>query len=69
MADPQLKALAAKINDLIHLCDQLNKENKTLKSAASHWAEERQQLVEKTETAKSKVESMIDRLKMLEQES
>jgi cell division protein ZapB len=69
MADPQLKALAVKINDLIQLCDQLDRENRMLKSEAVDWMDEREQLVEKTEVARSKVESMIVRLKTLEQDS
>lgn len=69
MADPQLKALTVKINDLIQLCEQLDKENRLLKSDAANWAEEREQLIEKTEIARSKVASMITRLKALEQES
>ena len=68
MADQQLKALANKIDDLIQLCGQLDEENRTLKSDASGWHQERQQLVEKTEIARSKVETMISRLKTLEQQ-
>lgn len=68
-ADPQLKALTVKINDLIQLCDQLDKENRLLKTDAVNWAEEREQLIEKTEIARIKVASMITRLKALEQES
>ena len=69
MADQQLKSLAAKIDDLISLCAQLNEENRQLKTATSQWGMEREQLVEKTEIARSKVETMITRLKALEQES
>ena len=69
MADPQLKALAVKINALIQLCDQLDREYRLLKSEAVDWIDEREQLVEKTEVARTKVESMILRLKALEQES
>lgn len=69
MADQQLTSLATKINDLISLCAQLNEENRRLKSEAGQWLQEREQLVEKTEIARSKVESMITRLKALEQES
>ena len=69
MADPQLKSLAVKINDLIQLCDQLDRENRALKSEAADWMEEREQLVEKTEVARNKVESMITRLRALEQDS
>jgi cell division protein ZapB len=69
MADQQLKALANKIDDLIQLCDQLDKENRELKTDAANWLEERHQLIEKTELARNKVESMITRLKALEQQS
>lgn len=69
MADPQLKALSVKINDLIQLCDQLDQENRALKADAAGWVDERDSLVEKTEVARTKVESMISRLKMLEEES
>ncbi len=69
MIDPQLKSLAVKINDLIQLCEQLEGENRTLKFEAADWMEEREQLVEKTEVARRKVESMIVRLKALEQDS
>lgn len=69
MADQQFKSLAAKIDDLIALCSQLNEENRTLKAQASQWHKERELLVEKTEIARTKVETMITRLKALEQES
>ena len=69
MADKQLKTLAAKVNDLIQLCELLDQENRELKSQASGWAEEREQLIDKTEVARKKVELMISRLKALEQET
>lgn len=68
MAEPQLKALAHKIDDLIQLCDQLDRENRVLKTEAANWLQERAQLVEKTEIARSKVDTMITRLKVLEQQ-
>ena len=68
MADQQIKSLAARIDDMIALCAQLNEENRRLKAEASQWVQEREQLVEKTEIARTKVETMISRLKALEQE-
>jgi cell division protein ZapB len=47
----------------------MDRENRVLKSAAINWQQEREQLIQKTEIARSKVESMIVRLKALEQES
>jgi cell division protein ZapB len=69
MKDQELKAITRKIDDLINLCEQLEAENRLLKANASSWATERDQLVDKTELARSKVESMIIRLKAMEQES
>ncbi len=66
---PPLKVLERKVADLIHLCDQLNTENKALKVEALSWQREREQLIQKTEMARTKVEAMIERLKTLEQES
>ena len=68
MDDQQYKSLANKIDDLIELCGQLEAENRNLKMEAGNWQHEREQLIEKTELARSKVESMISRLKSLEQE-
>ena len=61
--------LERKIADLIRLCEQLNSENRTLKVEALSWQREREQLIQKTEMARGKVEAMILRLKALEQES
>lgn len=63
------KVLERKIADLIHLCDQFNSENRKLKVEALSWQHEREQLIQKTEMARGKVEAMIQRLKALEQES
>ena len=69
MNNQDLKVLTQKIDDLIQFCGQLDQENRKLKADAIGWAQEREQLIEKTETARVRVESMITRLKALEQES
>jgi cell division protein ZapB len=69
METQQFKLLERKIGDLIALCEQLDQENRTLKSAANGWQQEREQLIQKTEMARSKVEAMIIRLRAMEQES
>jgi len=66
MTDPQFKVLERKIDDLITLCTQLDKENRSLKAGASSWQHERDKLLGKSEMARNKVESMIERLKTLE---
>ena len=69
MTDQRLSALGNNIEDLIELCSQLNEENRTLKTNAGNWLREREKLVEKTEIARTRVKSMIVRLKSLEQQS
>lgn len=69
MEQKQLKSIEQKINDLIRICDQLNDENRLLKTKEESWASERSSLREKNEQAKLKVEAMISRLKALEQNS
>lgn len=69
MADTPVKAVEKKIDELIQLCEQLNRENQSLKAKAASWQRERESLLEKTNLARNKVESMIQRLRALEQES
>ncbi len=64
-----LDALERKIDELIKLCELLSRENRALRSQQAAWTTERARLIEKNELAKSKVESMITRLKSLEQDS
>ena len=66
MADPQLKELEKKIDELIALCQELNRENQALKADSAGWREERQELMDKNELARNKVEAMIDRLRAME---
>lgn len=66
MADNSLKDLENKIDDLISLCRELNRENRTLKAEIVGWRDERRDLLDKNELARSKVEAMIDRLRTME---
>ncbi len=66
MADTQLKILESKLDDLIALCTQLNRENQQLKSDSQNWQLERQSLIKKNELASSKISAMIDRLRAME---
>ena len=67
MPDSQFKALEQKIDDLIKLCAELNRENVSLKAEARNWAAEREALVDRNELAKGKVEEILTRLKTVEQ--
>lgn len=66
MDELDLKKLETRVDDLIKAVDRLQHENKTLRSSQTHLTKERNQLIEKTELAKTRVESMITRLKAIE---
>jgi cell division protein ZapB len=66
MADNPLKDLENKIDGLISLCQELDRENHALKAEVAGWRDERQDLMDKNELARSKVEAMIDRLRTME---
>jgi cell division protein ZapB len=66
MADNSLKDLENKIDELISLCAELNRENRALKADSVGWRDERKDLLDKNELARSKVEAMIDRLRTME---
>jgi cell division protein ZapB len=61
-----LKALEVRVDELISACDFLKQENQTLKVKQESLVTERAQLIEKTELARTRIESMISRLKSLE---
>jgi cell division protein ZapB len=54
---------------LINRVEQLKSQNGLLLAQEKTWREERAHLIEKNEIARQKVESMISRLKALEQDS
>jgi len=68
MVITELDALERKVSELIELCQVLSRENRALRGRQNTWSTERAKLIEKNELAKSKVESMISRLKSLEQD-
>ena len=63
-----IKQLEQKVDELINLCAVLSRENRALRAQQQNWSAERAKLIEKNELAKSRVESMITRLKTLEQD-
>ena len=69
MADNELQVLEQKIDELIALCDQLNRENQALKADNAGWQSERQDLLDKNELARTRVEAMINRLRTMETRS
>jgi cell division protein ZapB len=68
MDDADLQALTSKLELLIQRVEQLKAQNRLLLASEKSWREERAHLIEKNEMARHKVESMISRLKALEQD-
>ena len=66
MATNDLEALEEKVDELIALSEVLVEENQVLKANQQSWTTERAKLVQKNELAKTRVESMIARLKALD---
>lgn len=69
MPENDLQALMGRIELLIERVEQLKRQNALLLAQEKSWREERAHLIEKNEIARRKVESMISRLKALEQDS
>lgn len=63
-----IQTLEEKIDELIFLCDELERKHTVMQTDRDTWLQERNRLLEKNELAKTKVEAMIMRLKSLEQE-
>ncbi len=66
MSSPGLALLEDRIDALIELCGALEAENQALKTKQQSLTVDRAKLIEKNELAKTRVESMINRLKALE---
>ena len=62
-----LDTLERQVDELIRTCRQLREENASLRARQDHLVAERAELIEKTELARGRVESMISRLKSMEE--
>ncbi|MEG5265125.1 TIGR02449 family protein [Pseudomonas sp. JDS28PS106] len=69
MDDTDLQALMKRLELLLRHAEQLKSQNALLLAQEKSWREERAHLIEKNEIARQKVETMISRLKALEQDS
>ena len=63
-----INTLEKRIDELITLCDELERNHRAIEADRENWAQERTSLLEKNEMAKAKIEAMIMRLKSLEQD-
>lgn len=76
MANQTLTELESRIDLLLQACQRLRQENTSLqkqiascRGRESNWLQERSRLMERNETARSRVEAMITRLKSLEEQA
>lgn len=68
MSQFDIQALEQQVDELIQICNRLREENTWLRARQATLADDRAQLVEKTELARSKVESIVSRLKTMEED-
>ncbi len=68
MEKEAIQQLEVQVDDLLKASRRIRDENMLLKSQKSAWLSERAQLVEKTDTARSRIEAMVGRLKELDDE-
>ncbi|OAD22539.1 hypothetical protein THIOM_001653 [Candidatus Thiomargarita nelsonii] len=61
-----LQSLEAKIDALIQTCQQLAKENQSLRESQTNLSSAHAALLEKNALARSRIEAMIARLKSME---
>ena len=61
-----IETLEIRVNTLIQKCDQLNIENQSLKENNQKLSETKQTALEKNNLAKSKAESILERLRGIE---
>ena len=64
--DNKLNRLEQQVNELLELCERLSNENHDLRAQINNINRERAQLVEQKETVRNHVESMITRLRSME---
>jgi cell division protein ZapB len=64
--DMELKRLDESVDSLLATIKQLKQENLQLRSQQEYLQVERSRLMEKTETARTRVEAIINRLKAME---
>ena len=66
MADDALKLLESRIDHLVALCGEVTREKQRLKAENLGWRRERQDLIDKNDLARRRVEAMLSRLRSTE---
>lgn len=68
MEKDAIQQLEQQVDELLRASRRIREENMLLKSQQTAWLTERAQLVEKTDLARSRIETMVGRLKELDDE-
>ena len=61
-----IEILETRVDDLIQKCDKLNIENQSLKENNQELSETQQSILKKNNLAKSKAETILERLRSIE---
>lgn len=67
MSQSRIQSLSDKVELLLSHCKKLESDNSALIEIQEEWHNERARLLQKNDLARNKIESMIGRLKALEQ--
>jgi len=67
MSEDKFQSLTDKVDDLIDICADMKRDNQLLKATQISWQSERKQLIENNKEAKSKLESILVRLRAMDQ--
>lgn len=68
MENNAIQQLEQQVDELLRASRRIREENMLLKSQQAAWLAERAQLIEKTDLARSRIETMVGRLKELDDE-
>ncbi|MCC5796888.1 MAG: TIGR02449 family protein [Methylophaga sp.] len=63
-----IQQLEQQVDEMLRASRRLREENMLLRSQQAAWLSERAQLLEKTDTARRRIEKMVSRLKELDNE-
>lgn len=67
VTEQELHKLEVRLEELVNTITRLKEENRSLRNQQESMVTERAGLIEKSETARTRVEAMISRLKAMEQ--
>ena len=67
VTEQELQKLEVRLEELVNTIARLKDENRSLRNQQDSLVSERANLIEKNETARTRVEAMINRLKAMEQ--